>query len=168
MLEQSQDVSTLPFIINIPWVDAQISISRMAMNWGGISIAAILAAALAAGALWWQRQTKPTRDILKLYQRMLQLASWMGAAIRPWQTPDEHAALLQRRLPRRQHDIELITDDYVRQTFSSAPGSALEGGAGASSTMIYESDLAWRRLHPEMIKAVFKRRLPGWLTFYRR
>jgi hypothetical protein len=127
----------------------------------------ILIGALAAGVLWWQRQTKPTGDILKLYQRMLQLARWMGAAIRPWQTPYEHAVLLQHKLPSRQHEIEIITDDYVRQLFSPTQASFTESPAAASSTLVYEGDLAWRRLHPEMVKAIFKRHLPKWLRFSR-
>ncbi len=164
LLEQSADVSTLPFTINIPWIGAQISVSRSVINWGGIAIGAILVAVLVAGALWWQRQIQPTGDILKLYQRMLRLAAWMGAAIRPWQTPYEHAAMLQRRLPSRQPEIEQITDDYVHQTFSP---THILATPGSGSTLVYESDLAWRRLHPEMVKAVLKRRLPKWLTLGR-
>jgi hypothetical protein len=125
----------------------------------------ILVAVLAAGAFWWQRQTKPAGDFLKLYQRMVQLAALMGAAVRPWQTPYEHAVLLQRRLPSRQQEIELITDGYVRQLFSPTPAATSENRAGTATTMVYESDLAWRRLHPEMVKAVFKRHLPKWVRF---
>lgn len=165
LLEQSADVSSLPFTINIPWVGAQISISRSVINWGSIALGVLLLAVLATGALWWQRQMKPAGDFLKLYERMVQLAAWMGAAVRPWQTPYEHAALLQRRLPSRQQEIELITDGYVQQLFSPAPVSRPERGANAATTMVYESDLAWRRLHPEMVKAVFKRHLPRWLNF---
>ncbi|HXV42043.1 MAG TPA: transglutaminaseTgpA domain-containing protein, partial [Anaerolineae bacterium] len=91
--EQSGDI-VLPFILTIPWVGTQISIPRSVVNGSGILMIIILMGVLAAGVLWWQRQTKPTGDILKLYQRMLQLARWMGAAIRPWQTPYEHAVLL--------------------------------------------------------------------------
>lgn len=165
LLETGLDPATLPFIISIPWVDARISLPRSVINWGGVSLGAALMVTLVTGVVWWRRQTRPTRDVLKLYQRMLQLAAWMGAAIRPWQTPFEHAALLQRRLPSRQREIEMITDDYVHQLFSSAPASAGKSKAGMSETMIYESDLAWRRLHPAMLKAIFKRRLPRWLTW---
>ena len=166
LLEQSSDVA-LPFVVNIPWIGTQISVSRSVVNGGGIFLGTALVAVLAAGALWWQRQLKPAGDILKLYQRMLQLAGWMGAAIRPWQTPYEHAAMLQRRLPNRQDEIELITDDYVHQLFSPAQVSLSESQTAGSSVMIYEGDLAWRRLHPEMVKAVFKRHLPKWLRFSR-
>jgi transglutaminase-like putative cysteine protease len=163
LLEQSQDITNAPFTLNIPWIGGQISVSRSVINWGGIFIGVALVAALGVGALWWRRQTQPTGDILKLYQRMLQLAAWMGAAVRPWQTPYEHAALLQRRLPSRQHEIELITEDYVHQTFS--PNA--DRTSGAASTLVYEGDLAWQRLHPEMVKAIFRRHLPKWLPFGR-
>ncbi len=157
LLEQGQDVANTPFTLDIPWVGAQISVSRSVINWGAILIGVVLLSVLTAGGLWWQRQTRPTGDSLKLYQRMLRLAAWMGAAIRPWHTPYEHAALLQRRLPSRQQEIERITDDYVHRTFS--PGHI----SGSASTMVYEGDSAWQRLHPEMVKAVLKRHLPKWL-----
>jgi transglutaminase-like putative cysteine protease len=163
LLEQSADVSTLPFTLTIPWMGTQISVPRSVINWGGLIIGVVLLAGIAGGAVWWRRQSKPTGDAFKLYQRMMQLAAWMGAAIRPWQTPYEHAALLQRRLPSRQNEIELITEDYVHQMYSPAPVLASERGTG--STLVYESDVAWSRLHPEMIKAVFKRHLPKWLKF---
>ena len=166
LLEEGPDIA-LPFVMNIPWIGTQLSVSRSVVNGGGIFLGTALVAVLVAGALWWQRQMKPAGDILKLYQRMLQLADWMGAAIRPWQTPYEHAAVLQRRLPARQHEIELITDDYVHQLFSPTPASLTESQPTGSSVMIYEGDLAWRRLHPEMVKAVFKRHLPKWLRFNR-
>ncbi|MCK6628376.1 MAG: DUF3488 and transglutaminase-like domain-containing protein [Anaerolineae bacterium] len=157
LLEEAPDVSTAPFTLDIPWVGAQISVSRAVINWAAILSGAVLLTALAVGGLWWRRQTQPTGDSLKLYQRMLRLAAWMGAAIRPWHTPYEHAALLQRRLPSRQQEIELITEDYVRRTFS--PDHVL----GSASTMVYEGDSAWQRLHPEMVKAVLKRHLPKWM-----
>ena len=125
LLEAGPDVA-LPFVMNIPWIGTQLSVSRSVVNGGGIFLGTALVAALAVGALWWQRQMKPAGDILKLYQRMLQLAGWMGTAIRPWQTPYEHATMLQRRLPNRQDEIELITDDYVHQLFSPTPASLTE------------------------------------------
>jgi hypothetical protein len=75
--------------------------------------------------------------------------------------------LLQHKLPSRQHEIEVITDDYVRQLFSPTQASFTESPTAASSTLVYEGDLAWRRLYPEMVKAIFKRHLPKWLRINR-
>lgn len=158
LLEGSSDVA-LPFIFNIPWVGTEVSVPRAVINWSGLLLVGVIVAMVGAGLIWWQQQAKPTGDILKLYQRMLRLAGWMGAAIRPWQTPYEHAAILQRRLPQRQQEIELITEEYVHQMFS--PATAKTTAAGVS--LVYEGDDAWHRLHPDMVKAVARRYLPKWM-----
>jgi hypothetical protein len=77
----------------------------------------------------------------------------MGAALYPWQTPYEHASILQQRLPRYQHEVETITDDYVHQTFSPAAKAQFQ----AETTLTHESDLAWQRIRPEMGKLILKR-----------
>lgn len=161
LLEGSADVA-LPYVISLPLIDAQISIPRAVINGTGLVIAVLLVSAVVAGIWWWRQQAKPTGDIFKLYQRMLQLASWMGTAMRPWQTPYEHAAVLQRRLPNYQSEIGLITDEYVQTTFGPVPAASSRAN---SSVLVYEGDIAWRRLHPEMVKAVVRRFLPKWLKF---
>jgi transglutaminase-like putative cysteine protease len=171
LLQRSEDTLgvgegvTLPFTFNIPLLGMQISVSRSVVNSGGIVIGGAILAMLVAGVLWWRQQAKPTGDILKLYQRMLRLASWMGSAIHSWQTPYEHATILQRRLPTRQSEIGLITDEYVHQTFGPTPISSTQSVTAEVSAPLNESNLAWRRLHPEMVKAVFKHHLPRWLKF---
>lgn len=158
LLEGSSDVA-LPFVFNLPWMGTEVSVSRAVINWSSFVIAGLLVVAITAGIWWWRQQAKPTGDILKVYQRMLRLAGWMGTAIRPWQTPYEHATLLQRRLPQRQQEIELITEEYVHQMFSAAASK----NASAGDTLVYEGDSAWRRLHPDMVKAAAKRYLPKWM-----
>jgi transglutaminase-like putative cysteine protease len=139
---------TLPFFGN------QINLSNAAV--GNSFLGLFLLVLLAAGgvAYWWHRQQIETsKSIFKLYEGMLKLANWMGAALYPWQTPYEHASILQQRLPRYQHEVETITDDYVHQTFSPAVKAQFH----AETTLTHESDLAWQRIRPEMGKLILKR-----------
>jgi hypothetical protein len=89
---------------------------------------------------------------------MLRFARWMGAAIRPWQTPFEHARVIKHRLPQQQQDIDTITQEYVHQTFGK--GAPTKRNVVVQTAITHESGLAWRRLRPEMIKLAIKRRLP--------
>jgi transglutaminase-like putative cysteine protease len=156
----------LPITFNLPWFDVQISLPRSVVR-GGISfITVVLVIGVAAAGYWWYRQqAQAAQNISKLYQNMVRLAGWMGAALRPWQTPYEHAAVLQQRLPTHQREVEIITTDYVHHTFSPSGASKKTASAGERShspgaTSTWDSSLAWRRLRPEMIKAAIRRRLP--------
>jgi transglutaminase-like putative cysteine protease len=161
LLEGSSDVIP-PFIFNLPWVGTEISVSRAVVNWTGFILAGLIVLVLGVIGWWWRQQAQPTGNIAKLYQRMLRLAHWMGLAIRPWQTPYEHAHTLQHRLPNRQQEIELITNEYVQNTFGPDHTSVIAAKSAQEAAMVYESNLAWRRLHPEMVKAVIKRYAPHW------
>ncbi len=107
-----------PFVFNIPWFGTKISISRGVVNGGIIFIGLVLIATVVSGGLWWRQQlSESTDNITKLYQRMVQMAAWMGVVLRSWQTPYEHASILQRKLPTHQHEVAEITHQYVYHTF---------------------------------------------------
>jgi transglutaminase-like putative cysteine protease len=156
----------LPLIFNMPWFDTQISLPRGVVKRGITFTSIALLVGLATAGFWWYRQqTRAIKNIFDLYQSMVNLASWMGAAIRPWQTPYEHAGILKRRLPTYEREVETITTEYVHQTFSppraSSQHDTLQGIKSiVESRVTYQSNLAWRRLRPEMIKTAIKRRLP--------
>lgn len=144
------------FYINLSLLGINIRVPRSVIR---DSVTLIIVAGLvvlaAVGLWWWRQQILANQSIFNLYQNMARLGSWMGVAIRPWQTPYEHATLLQRHLPTRQDDVEIITKEYVRRTFSLSP----RGQEQVASTVNVETSLAWRRLRPAMIEAVIKRRL---------
>jgi hypothetical protein len=167
--------SVAPFTFDIPWFGGHVSLPPALVNWA-IPIAGIggLLVLLAAAAWWWQQHMNSLNDIFKLYRRMVQLAGWMGVPFHPWQTPFEHAALLQRRVPARQHEVETIATHYVYQTFrplsEAAAGMAPPTLPGQSHNqpatrvrrkggLVYESNLAWSKLRPEMLKAALKENL---------
>jgi hypothetical protein len=91
---------------------------------------------------------------------MLKMARWMGANLHTWQTPYEHAVILRQRLPSYQHEVEMITEDYVLHTF----GPSKNGSGPTALTLTHESGDAWRRLRPEMVKMTLKR----WLRLRRK
>ncbi len=151
LLEGGADVSP-DLVFSLPWGSGQITVPGSVIN-GGVMLGLGVVLGLLAGAgWWWRQQTRPARDIFNLYQRMVRLAGWLGLTLRPWQTPYEHAALLQRRLPHRREEVEVITADYVQQRFSPT-----------ASPHLTQSNLAWRRLYPAMVKAICRQRLPHWL-----
>jgi transglutaminase-like putative cysteine protease len=147
----------LPAItLNLSLFGAQISVPWSVITGGMTVIGVVLLAGLAVVGFWWrQQEMQANQSIFNLYQTMVRLASWMGAGLRPWQTPYEHATVLQNQLPTLQSEVETITDEYVHYTFSP-PGVEQDG---AQSRLTIESSLAWRRLRPEMIKTALKRRL---------
>ncbi len=107
--------------------------------------------------VWWQKQNKiiPGQEASLHYERMMKFAGWMGLRIRPWHTPYEHGAVLGRRLPVYKQEVDMITNDYVQQTFSNKNGSNPQ-------LKSYEGINAWSRLRPAMLKAAVMRRLPHW------
>ena len=122
-------------------------------------IAAILILGAVIGGYWWRQQQKyASQNIFNLYHSMIRFARWMGAVIRPWQTPFEHARIIKNRLPHQQKDIDIITNEYVRQTFGQ--GAPTKRNVVVQTAITHESSLAWQRLRPEMIKVALKRRLP--------
>ena len=160
-----ENMAGSPFVIGIPWLGAEISLSRAAVRNGTTFGGMALLAALIAAGLWWRRQlARPADSVVTLYRQMTGMAGWMGLAKRPWQTPYEHSARLQRSLPTRRQEVELITGEYVHHTFSPhAAASPADSRTAAQFSAIFESNLAWNRLRPEMLKAAFKRHLPRWM-----
>ncbi len=150
----------IPFGINLPWFGGSINVP---LSGGGATVIVIGGGilALAAGLfIWNRRMSQPLDSITALYQQMVRLAGWMGLPLRPWQTPYEHAKILQRHLPAQQNHINAIAGDYVQHTFSprhAEPAETAEFG------LIVASNLAWSQLRPEMLKAAVRRRLPHWL-----
>ncbi len=165
LLEDDEPLgSGLPLVgFNLPLFGTRINLSPSVVRWGGFFMVAAIVAALTAGGFWWRRQNKstPGEGVFAHYQRMLKFAGWMGAAINPWQTPYEHAAVLQRRLPAHQREVKTIAGEYVYQTFSNKNGP--KAGRKSNSYKTYNSSVAWGRLRPAMLKEAFKRRLPEWL-----
>lgn len=151
--------------LNIPWLGVQINLPRSIVN-GRLMLAGLmlLAVPLAGGFWWWQRFTT-TNNIVELYRRMVNLANWLGVAMQPWQTPYEHAAVLQRHLPACRCEIDIITTGYVYQTFSAARHTPLSNPDpnNARETWSGENNPVWSRLSVEMLKAILKRPLPQWL-----
>jgi len=158
--EESVLGGDIPFGVRLPWFGGSINVPLSGGNATTLVIGGGILA-LAAGLFFWNRQmSKPVDSIAVLYQQMIRLAGWMGVPQRPWQTPYEHAAALQRRLPAQQSNINAITGDYVRHTFSphhAEPAETAEFG------LIAAGNLAWSQLRPEMLKAAVSRRLPRWL-----
>lgn len=141
-------------LFELPWFNQEASLVG-ALIGRGVLLAGILSLiTLAAGALWWQRQQiYATKNIFNLYEGLIRLARWMGTNLYPWQTPYEHAAILQRRLPAYQQEVETIANDYVYQTFSSSNGALNSTG----TTLTHESAVAWQRLRSHMLKTALKR-----------
>jgi hypothetical protein len=156
--DEAMGTGGLPFGFSLPWG------GRVNMNLspGVLAVGSAALLALAGLGLWSRRQlSKPVDNIAALYRQMERLAGWMGVPHRPWHTPFEHAAMLQRSLPARRRDIETITGEYVQHTFRRpgvAPGvSSVDSGQFAA---IPESNLAWSRLRADMLRQAVKRRLP--------
>jgi transglutaminase-like putative cysteine protease len=151
----------LSFIsLNIP-LFGTFRISWSVVNSGVYTIGVVVVVLVIAGTVWWRNQSKInlSENIFTSYQRMLKFAGWMGLAMRPWQTPYEHAAVLQRNMPTYRREVQDITTEYVYQTFSS------KNGATPNSAQIYYIAEAWSRLRPAMLKEAFKRRLPKWVRW---
>ena len=147
-----------PFLsFNIPLFGNQINLSRTAIGSGFTFITIAILVGLGLIAFWWRnQQSRAAKSIFNLYEGMLTMARWMGAHLYPWQTPYEHAAILQQRLPNYKREVNIITEDYVHKMFSPSNAS----GFSAASTITHESGNAWRRLQPEMIKMALKNLLP--------
>lgn len=154
-----------PFAFNIPFLGTQIRVSRSTINGSAMVVGLIVVAGVVASGLWWRNQTqiKPGESVISLYARMIKIAGWMGLAMRPWQTPYEQAALLQRSLPTCQREIYSITNEYVYQTFSRHKNSAGPEPSSYKSNQMYTSYAAWYRLRPMMLRSAMRKRLPRWL-----
>ncbi|RME73403.1 MAG: DUF4129 domain-containing protein [Chloroflexi bacterium] len=137
----------------IPWFGGgSVTLPFSAAQGRTMAVAGGVLAGL-SGLGWWVRRLwrKPARSVEELYRRMVWLARWMGQAKRPWQTPYEHAARLQRSLPDFQAEIKIIADSYVHYLFSPHR----EQTAGQLGQGIQ----AWERLRPVMLKEAVRRRL---------
>jgi len=152
----------VPFIFRLPLFGTLI-LPRSVVSGGVAFVGVIILAALVAGGFWWrkQNQVNPEENVSVRYERMVKFASWMGVMLWPWQTPYEHAAVLQRNLPAHQSEVEMIANDYVFQTFSNKNGAGPE--YKEYSSQAYQTAVAWTRLRTAMIKEAFRRRLPKWL-----
>lgn len=156
----------LPLLtLNIPWLGGQINLPRSIANGRLILAGLILLVIPLAGSFWWWQRFTTTNNIFELYRRMVNLASWLGVTMRPWQTPYEHAAILQRRLPACRREIEAIATSYVYQIFSAGRYTSPSNPdpINARETWPGENNLIWSRLSVEMLKAILKRLLPHWL-----
>jgi hypothetical protein len=155
--------SSLPLIFNIPFIGTQISLPRPGS--GAFFLGLSLIVAIAAGGFWWYRrnQENSRANIFTRYQGMVKMAGWMGVALRPWQTPFEHAAVLQRNLPTHSRDVATIASEYVYQTFSNKNGTKPVDERGYASQRSNQSALAWNRLRPAMLKEALRRHFPRWL-----
>jgi hypothetical protein len=132
----------------------------------GITLAGVSVLVLIGMAGWWwrkQNQIDPSESIFSLYPRMVKFAGWMGLTIRPWQTPYEHAAVLQRNLPSYQREVDAIASQYVYETFSNHRNDPSSMNGRGYSLQTYSPGVAWSRLRPAMLKEAFRRRLPRWL-----
>lgn len=153
------------FAINLPFLGTQFSVARSTVNGGASMVGLAIVIGLVAGGLWWRRQNqiKPDESVDSLYNRMIRFAGWMGLSLRPWQTPYEHAAILQRTLPTYQREIHSITNAYVHHTFSPHKNELRSDDSQYRLNQHYSSHSAWHRLQPIMLKAAVKKRLPRWL-----
>ncbi len=147
----------LPFGLNylIPLAGRQISWALVAL---GAGVIILTGAALAGGVVAWRRQSArlmAEAGVVGLYRRMVKLAGWMGIRLRPWQTPFEHAGMLQRALPQRRQEIETIAGGYVTAGY----GNPHTG----NPDNIQPDEAAWQRLRPAMLRQTLWRRLPRWL-----
>ncbi len=145
------------FSFNIPFFGTRISISRSIVNNAILMVGLTLLGLAIAAGFWWRRQNQLTagENSSARYQGMVKFARWMGLLLRPWQTPYEHAVIVQQKLPHYKREVNTITREYVHQTFSDKNKSQ-------SIIKTYESHTAWHRLRSVMIKESFKRYLPKW------
>jgi len=150
---------------NIPIDDetfAAGSVPRSMVGGGAIGVGAAILVGLLLFGWWGYRQIKePADDANALYRQMVRWAGWMGIARLPWQTPYEHAAVLQHNLPGYEREIETITAEYVRDTYSRYHDAAIEARSAAQFSAVLERNLAWTRLRSEMVKRTIKRRWPA-------
>ena len=154
-----------PFAFKLPFLGTQLSVARSTVNGTVLVVALVIIGGLVAAGLWWRKQNhvSPDESVVSLYSRMIKFAGWMGLGIRPWQTPYEHAASLQRSLPTYQREIQSITSEYVHHTFSPGKNGSQPENNLYKSTQLYSSHTAWHRLKPIMLKTAIRRRLPKWL-----
>lgn len=142
----------LPFGLNLPFLGGTTALG------GGVLLLGV-AVLLVGGAVWWWRQQQPDQlpkaeNTFTLYRQMVRLAGWMRLPLRPSQTPFEHAAVLQRNLPRQQDSVQVIAEEYVQYAYSRQHSASPDSQTAAQ---------AWHHLRPEMLKQSVIRRLPGWL-----
>ncbi|MEW5961658.1 MAG: transglutaminase domain-containing protein, partial [Chloroflexota bacterium] len=150
-----------PFTLDLSLFGANVRLSGSAVGSSLLVLAGLGLVMLAATGLWWRQQSgKPTENISGFYQRMVRLANWMGITMRPWQTPYEHAAMLERSLPARQSEVRTIAAEYVHQTFSLHPAGTAPDEQFVHSPATVDSYTAWGRLRGDMLRAALKRRLP--------
>jgi len=151
----------LLFSFALPFFEMQFTIPGYVAGGAIILTGIILVMAIFGGTLWWKQQNQPEsgKSIFLLYERMVRVAGWMGVKIRPWQTAYEYAGKLQRTLPEHSRDVEIITDEYVYQTYSNH-----KNGRVPAPTQTQPAYKAWNRLRPNMLKQAVKRRvrLPRW------
>jgi hypothetical protein len=87
-----------------------------------------------------------------IYFSLLTLAAWMGLKKRPAQTPYEHARQLEQAVPETRAEVQLITQEFVRQVYSQ--------NHSASSRVRLQLSNAWNTLRPRLYRAIVKRRNP--------
>jgi transglutaminase-like putative cysteine protease len=109
----------------------------------------IVGAVLAAGMIYVveNRGLRHLRGAGWAYARLRRLAAWLRVELHPHHTPYEQATLLDDAAPDSRQAIDLIADDYVRETFG-------RDGSGAD-----RAQSAWRQIHLRLWWAGLKRRV---------
>ena len=163
-LERAKDIEAggdapaetgITFPVRLPfWGEVQIP--RGAARGAAIGGALLLAAA--GGWSLYSRRRESIADARNLppvgsvYEALLKLSAWMGLPRRPAQTPFEHARRLGETLPEAKPAVDLITAEYVHQSFSRAYTTPR-----AIRAQMLE---AWNDARPILYRAIFERRNP--------
>ncbi len=140
----------------------QITLSglgRIDVSWRGIIgatvVVLLILAALGGWAFTLHRRQLQENDlpmVSAIYFSLLKLAAWMGLKKRPEQTPYEHARQLELAVPDARAEVQLITQEFVRQLYSQ--------NHSASSRIKLQLSNAWNTLRPRLYRAIVERRNP--------
>jgi len=126
-------------------------------------IAALLNLAIGGWTFYARRQQSLENAppmVSAVYFSLLKLASWMGLKKRPEQTAYEHASQLEAVLPRVKPEVDLITDEFVRQQYSQ--------DYAISNSIKNQIIEAWNNARPLLYRAAIERRNPLRKIFHKK